>query len=176
MSDNTDTTNKTAIYRCCAIVSACGIAVSIWLVLLSHMATSTSRELGIGLLVVFGGLIPIVIQFGRRLRSWQEWTIEKGVRERTRELRRLFPRWARLLEWIVYAYPVLLLVQGIVDPSSRVSRSPQSPQERILGLRVASAITLALYYHMGLMFFFVPRDTKPANSASKGVCDVLPGA
>ncbi len=31
MSDNTDTTNKTAIDRCCAIVSACGIAVSIWL-------------------------------------------------------------------------------------------------------------------------------------------------
>lgn len=127
------------------------------------------ESLKIGLLVVFAGLIPVVIQFGRRLRPWQEWTIEKGVREYTRELRRLFPRWARLLEWIVYVYPVMLLVQGIVDPSSRVSRSPQTAQERIIGLRVASAITLALYYHMGLMFFFVPRDAKPADSASKGV-------
>src|SRR5688500_71080 len=105
------------------------------------MATSPSREMKIGLFIVFAGLIPVIIQFGRRLRPWQQWTIEKGYREHTRELRRFFPRWARLLQWIVYAYLALLLLQGLVDPSLGAWRFPQTAQERIMGFRVASAIT-----------------------------------
>jgi hypothetical protein len=172
MSDMADTANKTVIDRCCAIVSVCGIAFSIWLVLLSHMATAPLREMKIGLFIVLAGLIPVIIQFGRHLRPWQGWSIEKGVQEHRRELRQWFPRWARLLEWAVYAYPVLLLLEGFVDPSARVSRQPQTTQERIMGFRVASAITLALYYNMGLIFFFVPRSAKPVDFSSRGVGDV----
>jgi hypothetical protein len=169
MSDMADDTHKRFVDRCAAILSACGIAVSIVFVLLSYIATSPSRELKIGLWVMYGGLIPVVIQFVRRLRPWKQWTIEKGVQEHTRELRQFYPRWARLLEWVIYTYPVLLLVQGIVDPSAQVSRSPETAQERIPGLRLAAAITLALYYHMGIVFFFVPRDAKPVDSATRDV-------
>jgi hypothetical protein len=64
------------------------------------------------------------------------------------------------------------MVQGFFDPASRGYRFPQTDQERIMGLRVASAILFALYYHMGLMFFFVPRDAKPADLSNRGVGDV----
>jgi hypothetical protein len=168
----TDTANKTVIDRCCAIVSACGMVVNIWLIMLSHSAATLSRTWYIVFVVAFAALIAVLIEYGRRLRPWQKWTLGEGYQGGWCELRAFLPRWARFLEWIVYGYPLLLLVLGFFDPSSRGYRFPKTDQERIMGLRVASAIGFALYYHVALMFFFVPRDAKPADLSSRGVGDV----